>query len=505
MGGQGGLLQLVATGKQDVFLTGNPQMTWFKMVYRRYTNFAMESQPMYFDGTPDFGKRITCLIPRRGDLLGQIILEVELPALKLTTGQAVAYVNSIGHALIQEITVEVGEQEIDRQNGEWMEIMSSYTTTSDKQTGFYNMIGKIDGYSPNTLEGPLKLYIPLRFWFCRNPGLALPLLALQYHPVRINLTLRPLSQLYYTPLLTSPTCTLLEVEPAKIDSLMLWGDYVHLDVEERRRFVSNTHEYLIEQVQYTAPLPIAPGATSATLQMEFNHPIRELFWYIQRDDMARYHEYFNYSSIGTSEAGTRQDMMQDAVLQFDGFDRFQLRDAGYFRLVQPWQHHTVVPEDFFVYSYSFAIRPEDVQPCGSVNASRLDSMILQINLNPDVVKPPKVSTGVFTVGAFFSGVTSLTFLLGSTPVVGASLSANGIANGTLIRSYNPVTKVMTISLPTLSSQGYTEVIGSQESPVFITQTQASECIVGTLHSRIYAINHNVFRIADGFGGVLFTI
>jgi hypothetical protein len=496
MGGQGGLLQLVAIGKQDVFLTGNPQMTWFKMVYRRYTNFAMESQPMYFDGTPDFGKRITCLVPRRGDLLGQVILEVSLPALELTTGQAVSYVNSIGHALIQEITIEIGEQQIDRQNGEWMEIWSSYTTTADKQTGFYNMIGKVDGYSPQTLNGPLKLYIPLRFWFCRNPGLALPLLALQYHPIRINLTLRPLNQLFYSPLLTTPNCTTLEVKPAQIKSLMLWGDYMYLDVEERRRFVSNTHEYLIEQVQYTAPIAVAPGATSVSLQLEFNHPVRELFWYIQRDDMTRYHEYFNYSSVGASEAGNRQDMLLDAVLQFDGFDRFASRDAGYFRLVQPWQHHTVVPEDNYVYSYSFALRPEDAQPSGSFNASRIDSVILQVNLNPDVVTPPKVVTSTFTVGSFSSGTLSLTFGLGATPIIGASITGPGIAAGTLIRSYNPVSFVMTLSVATTSAQS---------STVTITQSQASTCITGTLHSRVYGINHNVFRIADGFGGVLFTI
>jgi len=496
MGGQGGLLQLVALGKQDVFLTGNPQMTWFKMVYRRYTNFAMESQPMYFDGTADFGKRITCLVPRRGDLLGQIMLEVSLPALELTTGQAVPYVNSIGHALIQEITLEIGEQEIDRQNGEWMEIWSSYTTSTDKQTGFYNMIGKVDGYNPHTLEGPLNLYIPLRFWFCRNPGLALPLIALQYHPIRINLTLRPLNQLFYSPLLTSPNCTSLEVKPVQIKSLMLWGDYVYLDVEERRRFVSSTHEYLIEQVQYTAPIAIAPGATSASLQLEFNHPVRELFWYVQRDDMARYHEYFNYSSVGVSEVGDRLDMLQDAVLQFDGFDRFQKRDAGYFRLVQPWQHHTVIPEDFYMYSYSFAIRPEDSQPCGSFNASRIDSIILQLNLNPDVVSPPRVSTISFTVSPFLSGVFSLTVDPNSTPVVGASIAGPGIAINTLIRSYNPNTRVITVSIATTSAQS---------SIVTLTQSQASTCIVGTLHSRVYGINHNVFRVADGFGGVLFTI
>ena len=203
MVGQGGLLQLVALGKQDVFLTGNPQMTWFKMVYRRYTNFAIESQPMYFDGTPDFGKRISCLVPRRGDLLSQISLEVTLPAITLADGTPVSYVNSIGHALIQEITIEIGEQEIDRQTGEWMEIWSNYTTTKDKQTGFYNMIGKVDGYSPPTLFGPIKLYIPLRFWFCKNPGMALPIVALQYHPIRINLTLRPLNQLFFSQALTT--------------------------------------------------------------------------------------------------------------------------------------------------------------------------------------------------------------------------------------------------------------------------------------------------------------
>ena len=421
MGGQGGLLQLVAQGKQDVFLTGNPQMTWFKMVYRRYTNFAVESQPMYFDGTPDFGKKITCNVPRRGDLLSQVFLEVTLPALNLlnadgSIGPAVSYVNSVGHALIQEITIEVGEQEIDRQNGEWMEIWSNYTTTKDKQTGFYNMIGKVDGYSPPTLYGPIKLYIPLHFWFCKNPGLALPLIALQYHPIRINLTLRPLNKLFFSQALTTPACSTLQVAPAQITDLMLWGDYIYLDPEERRRFVSSTHEYLIEQVQYTAPIAIAPGSTSASLRLEFNHPVRELFWFIKRDDMNRYNEYFNYSSLGTFEIGTRTDILSDAVLQLDGFDRFKVRDAGYFRLVQPWQYHTVVPEESFVYSYSFALRPEDVQPSGSMNASRMDSIVLQISLNQ-----------------------------------------------TLINT------------------------------------------IGTLTSRVYAINHNVFRIADGFGGVLFTI
>ena len=514
MGGQGGLLQLVALGKQDVFLTGNPQMTWFKMVYRRYTNFAIESQPMYFDGTPDFGKRITCLVPRRGDLLSQIILEVTLPALYLNSnpltptvpGDPVSYVDSIGHALIQEISIEIGEQEVDRQNGEWMEIWSSYTTTSDKLDGFKNMIGKGDGFPSNGYPidaSGQKFYIPLRFWFCKNPGMALPLIALQYHPVRINLTLRPLNQLYYSPNLTTTLCTTLDIAPAKITSLMMWGDYVYLDVEERRRFVSSAHEYLIEQVQYTAPLPVAPGASSATLTMEFNHPIREIFWYIQRDDMIRYHEYFNYSSVGANEHGlVRVDMLQDAVLKFDGFDRFAARDAGYFRLVQPWQHHTAIPDEWYLYSYSFALRPEDSQPSGSVNASRIDSIVLQVNLNPAFVTPPSVTTGTFSLDVFTSGLYNLSLSTdpGAIPTAGAMISGTGILNGTMILSYNAGTKTIIINNPTTAAGGGAGVVAN-----YITQTASSTCISGTLHSRIYAINHNVFRVADGFGGVLFTI
>lgn len=418
MTGGGGLLQLIAMGKQDVFLSGNPQITWFKMVYRRYTNFSVESQAMYFDGDPDFGKRLSCLVPRRGDLLGPVFLEVTLPAIYLSSnGSATNYVNSIGHALIQEISIEIGEQEIDKQTGEWMEIWSNLTTTSEKKSGFYDMIGKVDGYVPPTgsLPGPLKLYIPLQFWFNKNPGLYLPLLALQYHPVRINITLRPLQQLFYSGELIS-NCETTTVNPAKITSMMLWGDYVHLDVEERRRFVSTSHEYLIEQVQYTPPLGISEKVTSVPLRLEFNHPLRELVWVIKRDIMDSYHEWFNYSSLSISETGRRTDLMAAGILQLDGKDRFQERDAGYFRLVQAWQHHTVIPSDDFIYTYSFALKPEELQPSGSLNASRIDNLVLMLTMN-----------------------------------------------------------------------------------------QATTPRRGKSTARVYAINHNVLRVVDGFGGLLFTI
>ena len=386
----GGLLQLVAMGKQDVFLTGNPQVTWFKMVYRRYTNFSTESSIIQFDNQADFGRRLTTLIPRKGDLLGPMWLEIQLPAIyDSVTGKAVSYTNAIGHALIQEISLEIGEQEIDKQTGEWMEIWSNHTITQDKLQGWNNMIGKTTGASQGNatsdsvnMYGPLYLYVPLRFWFCKNPGLALPLIALQYHPVRINITLSPLQKVFVLTNGRVPCDT--TVRAASITAMTMYGDFVHLDIEERRRFVANSHEYLIEQVQYTPSQSIDQTASTVQIPMEFNHPLKELFWVIQREAAVNVNQPFNYTNLTVGETSTQvgyQNLITTALLRLDGYDRFDIRNADYFRLVQPYQHHTVIPVSDFIYSYSFALRPEDSQPTGSMNASRIDTIVLQLQMN----------------------------------------------------------------------------------------------------------------------------
>ena len=410
----GGLLQLVAIGKQDLFLTGNPQISFFKMVYRRHTNFATESQPMYFDGTPNFGQRITCLIPRRGDLLGKVYLDVTLPQLRDTSGTIISYTNSVGHALIQEITFEVGEQEIDRQTGEWMEVWTQLTTPAGQRDALNEMIGRVEPYNPPNLipgnsSAGLRLLIPLQFYFCSNPGLYLPLLALQYSPIRINITLRPLQQLFWIPPPNpaSPTQQWIPACSTQVDcttqivNMMLWGEYVYLDVEERRRFVSNSHEYIIEQVQYTPPYSITAQQTTATISVEFNHPIKEFIFVAQRDEMINRNEWFNYSNLAIGEQSPalvvpyinsnapsgRLDLISAAKLQLDGYDRFAERGPSYFRLQQPYEHHTTTPVNSFIYSYSFALRPEDSQPTGTMNASRIDSIVWQIQMNPVLSNP----------------------------------------------------------------------------------------------------------------------
>jgi len=420
----GGLLQLIANGKQDVFLTGNPQVTWFKMVYRRYTNFSIESSSIPFDTQPDFGRRLTCLIPKKGDLLGPLWIEVTLPALQdSVTGAPLSYTNAIGHALLQELSFEIGEQEIDKQTGEWMEMWSNYTVTADKQGAWNQMIGKVPGASQGNassemvgLYGPLTLYIPLRFWFCKNPGLYLPLLALQYHPLRLNITIRPLNRSFVNDNPSVMPCDV-SASSVSITSMQLYGDYIHLDIEERRRFVSNSHEYLIEQVQYTSSYPIESNAQTVQIPMEFNNPIRELFWVVQRDAALNANQYFNYTNYTVKEtAPSYQNLISTALLRVEGYDRFDIRSADYFRLVQPFQYHTVVPINDYLYSYSFCFRPEDVQPSGSMNASRLNTITLQLELNT-AVSPAR----------------------------------------------------------------------------------------GTANVRIYALNHNILRIVDGFGGILFRV
>ena len=159
----GGLMQLVAYGAQDVYLTGNPQITFFKVVYRRHTNFAIESIEQTFNGTVDFGRKVSCTVSRNGDLIHKVYLQVDLPAL---SGTNVGWVAQVGHALIDEVSIEIGGQTIDKHYGDWLIIWNELTQTSEKADGYNEMIGNVtaltstaDGSSPAS-----TLYIPLQFW-----------------------------------------------------------------------------------------------------------------------------------------------------------------------------------------------------------------------------------------------------------------------------------------------------------------------------------------------------
>jgi len=506
----GGLMQLVAYGAQDVYLTGNPQITFWKVSYKRHTNFAMESIEQTFNGQADFGRRVTCTISRNGDLAYRTYLQVTLPEIGqglkgIAAGVYARWLDFPGEQLISQVEVEIGGQRIDRQYGDWMHIWCQLTMSTEQQRGYYKMIGNTtqltyitdpafadvdgpcDSNAPRQVCAPRNalpettLYIPFQFWFCRNPGLALPLIALQYHEVKINLDIRPIDECLWAVGSITATSGNQKLNAAYNQSLVaasLYVDYVFLDTDERRRMAQNPHEYLIEQLQFTGDESV--GSSSNKIKLNFNHPVKELIWVVQRDANVDYcssldagnvlfkllgAQPFNYTDaldalpnaihafggpksvsgatgfIGAdglfdqagaidvtapnanhywatnsatymgnlgavagdvesalSDAGTfvlaetaldmhcwGENPVVTAKLQLNGQDRFSEREGTYFDLVQPWQHHTRNP-DTGVNLYSFALRPEEHQPSGSCNFSRIDNATLQLVLSNATVE-----------------------------------------------------------------------------------------------------------------------
>ena len=325
----GGLMQLVAYGAQDVYLTGNPQITFWKVTYRRHTNFAMESIEQTFNGQADFGRRVTCTISRNGDLAYRTYLQVTLPEINqqmANNQQSDVYARWLdfpGEQIISQVEVEIGGQRIDRQYGDWMHIWNQLTLSAEQERGYNQMIGNttqltfITDPSFNDVDGPCEssaprqvcaprnalpettLYVPFQFWYCRNPGLALPLIALQYHEVKINLDIRPTDECLWA--VSTLDCGApkseankarggnIKVTAAYAQSLVaasLYVDYVFLDTDERRRMAQNPHEYLIEQLQFTGDESV--GSSSNKIKLNFNHPCKELIWVVQPDENVDY-------------------------------------------------------------------------------------------------------------------------------------------------------------------------------------------------------------------------
>ncbi len=348
----GGLLQLVAYGAQDVYLTGNPQITFFKAVYRRHTNFAIEAIQQTFNGTPTFGQRVTCTIARNGDLIHRMYVAVDLT--NYVDG-AESVCKFFGLRLLNYVEVEIGGQRIDKHYSHWMYIWNELTLPISKKTGYYEMVGAVGGV-PGASTGVKKnLYIPLEFWFCRNVGLALPLISLQYHEVKININFE-----------TAEKCSATSSKLTTTFSASLWVDYIFLDTDERQRFAQLSHEYLIEQLQYSGQEAIQTKDIKPKLTD--SHTTKK-----QIEDAIS-------ASPTTSTNGAATNHIDTAKLVLNGNDRFALRDGYYFNIIQPFQHHENVPKNAGINVYSFSLKPEEHQPSGSLNMSRIDTAVLQLSM-----------------------------------------------------------------------------------------------------------------------------
>jgi hypothetical protein len=405
----GGILQLSAYGSQDTHLTGNPQITYFKSVYYRYTNFSMESVENTFDTDPGFGRKVTATISRTGDLIHKMYIVVDIPALTDPGGNDhVGWTNKLGHALIKNVDVTIGGEVVDKHNSEWLEIWSSLSNPESKKDALKTLIGEYDGgiigaqdnnanrvgnpgYEATSRAGETisgeskqKLYIPLQFWFCRSIGSSIPLISLPHQDVKINIEFRNLNELVKSSA-ASPTITGAVSGATPTFTASLFVDYIYLDTKERQIFTEKSHEYVIEQVQYDGEESLVlNGNTRFSTSLSFTQPVKEIFWVVTNED--RISKTYNGQGnslldFSTDQTTTRKttDEFDSAVIKINGVDRFTPRDALYFRAIQPIQYHTSAPLDKYIYCYSFCLKPEELQPSGSCNFSMLDTATLQLN------------------------------------------------------------------------------------------------------------------------------
>ena len=374
-------MQLVAYGAQDIYLTGNPQITFFKVVYRRHTNFSMEDIAQDPSGTVDFGGEATYTIARNGDLVHKMYFEIE-PSIFITSDStSKVYSSYLGNTFLKETEIEIGGQKIDTHYSHWLTTWTNLTEPNERGSiGEYQITGepssnggggsqhnstKLSNLSFNhigitltsaTFTFPKKAYVPLQFWFNRNPGLALPLIALQYHEVKLKTKFANFSDV----------CSGAKSETSVNSKVSLYVQYIYLDTDERRRFAQVSHEYLIEQLQFQNE-----SSTKKMFELNFNHPIKELIWTGAPTSVSLQRGPGLPNELLKANSPT-ENMWQ---LKLNGHDRFEERNINYFTRQQVYDHHTgyggVVLDDSIAV-YSFALKPEEHQPSGTCNFSRID-------------------------------------------------------------------------------------------------------------------------------------
>ena len=440
----GGLLQLVALGAQDAFLSGNPQITFWKGLFKRHTNFAMEPFRLNLTGQANWGVKQSVTLGRHADLAYSTYIEVVLPSYSSTSLKTAVYNNEqfrLGYNLLKYVELEIGGQLVDRLYGEYIYLWDTLTKDAEMSLMLHRMVsghgrpvqglplvipdvgtiadngqGQIiafnetDGCAPQgsgRQASPNTLYIPLPFFYTRNPGCALPLISLQYHETKINI-------LWNDATTVSGDYTRIP-NPAPPKSVSVYVDYIYLDVEERRRMAQESHEYLIEQVQYNEDKGIS--SANNRIDLTFNHPVKELVWVVQPTVYRSCKTNLATSGMGvrTSDINPTRltpftydlNAVYEQRIQFNGQDRMDRRYGDYFNRVQPYQHHTSGPGTTYyetqnpssssptvppssnvrmtsqrgIYMYSFALKPEESQPSGTCNFSRIDTATIVLDID----------------------------------------------------------------------------------------------------------------------------
>jgi hypothetical protein len=351
----GGLLQLVAYGSQDVYLTGNASISFWKSTYRRYTSFALESIQNTFSGSTGFGKRVTVSIPRNGDLISTQWIEITLKKHETNASFFPA------EQMLKTVELEIGGQRIDQHYSDYFRLFTECYYSDTEKRAYRAMVDFDNPAAGEDTCVTKRMFVPLQFFYNGAPGLALPLVALQYHEVRLNIQFESAAVLEANGVDTT-------VDP----TITLYTTYVYLDSAERKRFSQQSHEYLITVVQHTGPESVCPCAYTRTqnVRLNFNHPCKTLLWCLRGE---------TYGQLTTGELGETDDryaVLQSSRLQLNGHDRMDERVGAYFNKVQPFEFLRTAPHAG-IYMYSFCLKPDEiVQPSGSVNMSRIDNATL---------------------------------------------------------------------------------------------------------------------------------
>jgi hypothetical protein len=423
----GGLMQLVAYGAQDVYLTGQPKVTFFQAVYKRHTNFAMENIVQTLNGTASSGGRVSVTIARNGDLVGDMYVLLQPATSNLTSNNVVADTNWIAERAIQDLELTIGGQRIDKHYQAWWRLYSELFLGEEDKLAW----GKMTSCSNFSANPTPTVYLPLLFFFNRNPGMYLPLIALQYHEVRLDFNLTSYFSTYFA-----------------ASRFEVWANYIYLDTEERRRFAQKGHEYLIEQLQHTGADQVQAAGTS-TVRLSYNHPVKELIWCYTNPNypgtittgglgsnlnslwnfcsncanvnltsnlvmMANSNAFvlphktaspYIYSGSGVTSGnamwsedclpatGVEVGPMDTFKLILNGQDRFAQQNGKYFNQMQPFRYHSGTPYPG-IYTYSFGLQPEEHQPTGTCNFSRIDNAQVAVSMKAGV---PQMQQRMFAV------------------------------------------------------------------------------------------------------------
>lgn len=486
----GTLTELIALGASDRYLTQYASITFWRFRYNKHTNFAMEAIEQPFNTNVAFGQDVQVTLNRTGDLIYFMYVLIDLPGIKAVKPTAgvcgigsaqfpccdpcdpcgdgpppecvccpsasspqeedlldfefsdidtctgldrpwAHWTNAIGQFLVKRACLVIGGQVIDTLFSDYLFMWEELTGKPGKR--LTEMIGKRHTRAQlvaDSLEAR-RLYVPLPFFFTKTSGNALPLVSLQFHGVQIHICFDELSRSIQV-----SDCDVLVVKCKDCQPIghhdlhaRLDTTYVYLDIQERDRFATGSFEQLIDQVQCFV---LTTKSCQVRMTLNFNHPIIELIWAVRRRCQAVCNNWCNYSGKWG------RDPIKFVHLRLNNLPRFTGREARYFRLVQPWQWHTNIP-DSFVYMYSFALHPEEAQPSGSANFSRIDNVELIMDLQ-DELADEEVTIIVFgrNWNVFRLTPQVLAALLRAcTPVAGKSHLQRGCGHFTLKNSCIP--------------------------------------------------------------------